>query len=141
MTRCQCTTKDGTQCARDAATNKPDKRFCWQHQKCSPKPTPKDTSYWLAQVEAGNKNLAGANLSNIDLSDADLSGANLEDAKLNGSDLSWTTFVDANLEGASLAKSNLERTNFIGANIERANFFGAKFYETVMPSGKVVTQN
>jgi hypothetical protein len=34
MTRCQCIKSDGVQCSRDAATNKPDKRFCWQHQKC-----------------------------------------------------------------------------------------------------------
>ncbi len=32
--QCQCLKSDGKQCLRQAATNKPDKRFCWQHQKC-----------------------------------------------------------------------------------------------------------
>ena len=35
MTRCNCISKDGNQCARDASTKKEDdNRFCWQHQKC-----------------------------------------------------------------------------------------------------------
>jgi hypothetical protein len=35
MVQCQCIKADGkTQCSRQAAANKPDKRFCWQHQSC-----------------------------------------------------------------------------------------------------------
>jgi hypothetical protein len=34
MVQCQCIKGDGNQCTRQAVTNKPDKRFCWQHQKC-----------------------------------------------------------------------------------------------------------
>ncbi len=133
------------ECSRDAST-KPghDKRFCWQHQKCKKtygkktvapkkkKTQPKKKKersplYWVKQIEAGKKDLAGANLGYVNFADELNIGTNeLNDMILDDAQFTESTIIGIDFRGGSMQRARFRGTflaNVMFKNVDMRNAY------------------
>ncbi|AFZ09272.1 pentapeptide repeat protein [Oscillatoria nigro-viridis PCC 7112] len=114
----------------------------------------------LSGINLSSANLTRADLSFVNLSGANLSSANLDSATLWGTILTGANLSDAILDYAELAsdlvdvdlrEASLECTQLIGTNLTRANLMGSyfaatgegrlTFCNTIMPDGTIRNDN
>jgi len=79
----------------------------------------------LAGAQLAGASLAGANLDSADLRGADLSGANLLRASLKDANLRMTKLPKSKLDGADLTRAELTQAFMNGADAAAATFVGA----------------
>lgn len=84
----------------------------------------------LANIEARDADLTGAEIRASDLRNAKLSNANLSRAQLNRAVLVGADLRGANLTNSNLADANLSRANLLGANLRAADLPRAQLRET-----------
>lgn len=93
------------------------------------------------QVDAGNANLTGIDLSGTDARLANFANANLTGANLSNMNLSGANFAGANLTNANLSGSNFTATNFQDANMTGAIAPGATVDHTLICGAFDTTQD
>jgi uncharacterized protein YjbI with pentapeptide repeats len=91
----------------------------------------------LAEVLAGETDLAGIDLTGADLRGADLSGLKMFKAKLRGASLRNANLSGAELSGADLEGADLEGAQMIGtglgmANLRKSRAFNADFTDATL---------